>query len=103
MPSCSTGRSDVPVLLALITDFLDHLRLERALSEHTLRAYRGDVLKFHAFASEYLGKEPRGLLPGDVDTQCVRAFIVDLNRQGLGRKSQGRALSAVRYITWSAP
>lgn len=83
----------------LIQRFLEHLREERNLSPHTLRAYRGDLHRFRAFLAEELeqagGQEPS---PAAVDATLVRAFLVSLTRQGVGRRSQGRALSAVRSL-----
>jgi len=38
----------------------------------------------------------------EVDTLAVRSFIAALNRTGVGRKSQGRALSALRtFFRWA--
>lgn len=63
-----------------------------------MKAYRIDLHKFHGFAAEYLDISLRDLRPQDIDSVCVRAFVVRLNQSGLGRKSQGRALSAVRTL-----
>lgn len=80
----------------LINDFLESLDLERGLSEHTIRAYGNDLGRLLTFLVESLGKEhPR---PHDVDALAVRGFIASLNREGLSRRSQGRALSAVRSL-----
>ncbi len=83
----------------LIADFLEHLELERNLSPHTLRAYRGDLDRFLTFlARDYLNVRPAELKPGDVEPPAVRAFLAAMTRQGLARTSQGRALSAVRSL-----
>ena len=83
----------------LVKDFLEHLDLERGLSEHTLRAYRGDLERFVTFlARDYLNVQPTELKPADVDTPAVRAFLSAMTREGLARRSQGRALSAVRSM-----
>ena len=84
---------------ALIEDFLEHLELERNLSPHTLRAYRGDLERFVTFlARDYLNVRPADLRPEDVDTPAVRAFLAGMTRQGLARRSQGRSLSAVKSL-----
>lgn len=83
-------------ILAWIEEYLEHLRLERNLSVHTLRAYRGDLERFTVFLVDYLGKAAADLEFGDVDTRAVRAFLASMTRQKLARSSQGRALSAVR-------
>jgi integrase/recombinase XerC len=83
----------------LIDRFLDHLAHERGLSAHTLRAYRGDLDRFLAFlAGEFLAKPAAAVRPGDVDAASVRAFLAALHRDGAGRRTQGRALAAVRSL-----
>ncbi|KAB2950004.1 MAG: recombinase XerC, partial [Thermoanaerobaculia bacterium] len=79
----------------LIERFLEHLVLERGLSEHTATAYRADLARFLAFLSrEFLDRPADGLAPADVDALAVRSFLAALARDGLGRRSQGRALAA---------
>ena len=83
----------------LIQDFLEYLELERNLSPHTLRAYRGDLERFLTFlARDYLNVRPADLGPEEVETAAVRAFLAAMTRQGLARRTQGRALSAVRSL-----
>ncbi|HVS13383.1 MAG TPA: tyrosine recombinase XerC [Thermoanaerobaculia bacterium] len=80
-----------------IDRYLEHLELERGLSAHTVRAYRGDLEGFLAFLrADYHGRER--VTPPEVDAAAVRSFLAWLARRGLGRKSQGRALSAVRGL-----
>jgi integrase/recombinase XerC len=87
------------VLRELIEEFLEHLRLERNLSAHTLRAYRGDLDRFRGFlARDYLAVEPARVRSEDVDPPAVRAFLASMSREGLARSSQGRTLSAVRSL-----
>ncbi len=86
-------------MLKLIEDFLECLELERNLSPATLRAYRGDLDRFVAFlARDYLNVRPADLRPEQVDTTTVRAHLAAMTRQGLARRSQARALSAVRSL-----
>jgi integrase/recombinase XerC len=83
----------------LIHRFLEHLTHERSLSPHTVRAYEGDLLRFLDFlAVDYLGRPAGEVEPGDVEPLAVRSFLAHLSRNGVGRKSQGRALSAVRSL-----
>jgi integrase/recombinase XerC len=83
----------------LIHRFLEHLQGERRYSPETLRAYESDLVTFHDFlARDFLGKEPEAVRPGDVDALAVRSFLAALTRKGLGKRSQGRALSAVRSL-----
>ena len=83
----------------LIHRFLEHLQGERHLSPETLRAYEYDLVTFHEFlARDFLGKEPEEVRPQDVDALAVRSFLAALTRRALGKRSQGRALSAVRSL-----
>ena len=83
----------------LVARYLDHLADERALSPHTLRAYAGDLRRFVAFlAAEFLNQPPEAVRPQDVDALAVRSFLAHLSRAEVGRRSQGRALSAVRSL-----
>jgi integrase/recombinase XerC len=83
----------------LIHRFLEHLQDERNLSPNTVRAYEGDLLQFHRFlARDFLGCEPDAVRPQDVDMLAVRSFLAALTREGLAKRSQARALSAVRSL-----
>ncbi len=82
---------------ALIDGYLAYLEGERALSAHTLRAYRGDLERFLAFLAEDFLARPAGeIRPEAVDALAVRSFLAALARRGVGRRSQGRALAALR-------
>jgi integrase/recombinase XerC len=84
---------------ALIHQYLEHLQDERNVSPHTLRAYEGDLQKFLRFLSQdFLGVEPEAVRPGDVDPLAVRSFLAAMTRENLGKRSQGRALAAVRSL-----
>jgi len=86
-------------LRRLIHRYLEHLQGERQYSPQTLRAYEHDLVTFHEFlARDFLGKDPDAILPQEVDALAVRSFLAALTRQGLGKRSQGRALSAVRSL-----
>jgi integrase/recombinase XerC len=82
----------------LIHRYLEHLADERNVSPETLRAYDLDLRKFLAFLAEFLGRAPEDVQPGDADTLAVRSFLAALTRDGLGKRSQGRTLSAVRSL-----
>lgn len=71
--------------------FLEHLLLERGLSERTLDAYGRDVGRLIAFL------RARGVeRPGEATAADLRAFVYDLKDRGLEATSIRRALSAVR-------
>jgi len=83
----------------LIDRFLQHLEVERNYSPHTLRAYGSDVRRFHRFlAIDYLGVELETVHPGQVEAIALRSFIASMARRGVARRTQARALSAVRSL-----
>ena len=83
----------------LIHRFLEHLGQERGLSRHTLRAYEGDLLRFLDFlARDFLARAPETIQPQEIDALAVRSFLAAETRRGLGRRSQGRALAAIRSL-----
>jgi integrase/recombinase XerC len=97
----SDGGSPPPPgsLAALARRYLRHLAEERNLSAHTVRAYGGDLDRFVEFlARDFLARPVADVAPADVDRLAVRSFVAALGRSGLGRTSQGRALSAVRGL-----
>jgi integrase/recombinase XerC len=87
---------------ALISRFLEHLEGERALSPHTVRAYAGDLERFAAFLSvDYWSVPAASIELAAIDVVAVRSFLASL-AQGHGRRSQGRALSALRtFFRWA--
>ena len=79
--------------------YLEHLAGERALAAHTLRAYRGDLDRFLLFVGrDWLACDPQTVEATQIDAAAVRAFLGALGREGLGKRSQGRALAAVRGL-----
>ncbi len=76
----------------LLDAYLDHLRVERALSKNTLTAYATDLAKLVAFAEE---KSKTGAGP-PLDLGLVTAWLTALAREGLGARSAARHLSALR-------
>jgi integrase/recombinase XerD len=78
--------------------YLDHLAVERGLSEHTLAAYRRDLGRYVAFLSK------RDVARADaVEESAVRSFVASLSASTHGvderpyrATSVARALSAVR-------
>ena len=91
-------------MLDLIEAFLAHLAEERSLSPHTVRAYRRDLDRFVAFLGrDWLAVDVDAIELSEIDSTAVRAFLGALDRDGLGAKSRGRTLSAVRsFFRWAA-
>jgi integrase/recombinase XerC len=79
---------------AQLRAFVEHLRLNRNASAHTVAAYRRDVTQFLRFAAEYCGVE--AIEPAQFDLAVVRAFLGHLYRRRTARASVARKLSALR-------
>jgi integrase/recombinase XerC len=79
-----------------LQSFLEHLRLNRNASQHTVLAYRSDLSQFLAFLKARVGPSAK---PADVIHQHVRAFLGELYRRGNARASSARKLAAVRSFT----
>lgn len=78
----------------LVEQYLTHLAKERDVSPHTLVAYGRDLAGFREFVQRHLGT---GELRWEaVDRLVMRAWLADLAKRGLSRRSSARALSAVR-------
>jgi integrase/recombinase XerD len=80
-------------LESLIDLYLAHLRVERGLSANTLDAYGADLGRFARFC-----EERQVLRPEDVELGLVSAYLHELANAGLGPRSSGRHLSAVRGL-----
>jgi integrase/recombinase XerD len=84
----------------LIDAYLDHLRVERALSRNTLSAYATDLAKLARFAEERGGDDAASARPATaasvLDLGLVTAWLGALAREGLGARSAARHLSALR-------
>lgn len=96
-PVRASGAGVTPVDQA-VRGWLDHLRVEKGASEHTLRAYTRDLRRWTA----YLGREGVGD-PSDVQERHVSGFLAHL-RTGddehppLAASSAARSLVAVRGL-----
>jgi len=80
-------------LEGLVEAYLNHLRVERALSPRTLEAYGRDLNKLLAFAEE------SGIRRADaVDLGMISGWLNRLSLDGLGARSAARHLSAARGL-----
>jgi integrase/recombinase XerC len=76
-----------------VTEFLTYLDKQRGQSAHTIKAYGRDLEAFTRFCDRhYAGSWSWST----VDRLGLRAFLGELQRQGLAKRSSARALSAVR-------
>ena len=73
-----------------LDDYIQHLRVERGLSKHTIDAYAHDVGRFGTYLTD------EGALLDQVDEARIAGYLVTLSHEGLSARTQARALSAIR-------
>jgi len=78
---------------AEIDRFLRHLAATRGASEHTLRAYGGDLAELASFLEELGLDDPR-----EVNGRTLRRFLVELEDRELASSTVQRKLSSVRAL-----
>src|SRR5262245_40182691 len=74
--------------------FLDHLRLERNASVHTLKAYSEDLVALLSFLGS--SRESKRAELHDIATTRLRAYLVHLHELGLSKRTIARRLSSLR-------
>lgn len=77
-----------------VAEFLLHMEKERDVSPNTLKAYGRDLAEFTAYLQGYYGAKEWSW--GGVDRLAIRGFLAHMTRRGVGKRSAGRSLSAVR-------
>jgi integrase/recombinase XerD len=77
-------------LSPVVEAYLDHLRVERRLSSHTLESYARDLAALAAYAAG-AGRPVESL-----DRQALEAFVREQRSRGLAPRSVARAVAAVR-------
>ncbi len=78
---------------AALDFYLQHLRVERALSQNTVLAYGRDLGKLLEFASEQSVAEVE-----QVDLGVISGWIREMSKAGLGPRSTARHLSSARGL-----
>ena len=94
------GRSETsetglpPEMAAALAAFERHLRAERSLSPHTVRAYVGDAgsLLEHAYRAGVQG-------PGGLDATHLRGWLASQHASGAARTTLARRGAAARAFT----
>ena len=79
---------------AVLDDYLAHVRTERGYSEHTVAAYRADLVDLIGFA------EQRGVDdPGGIDLGLLRDWLWAATERGLARATIARRAASARGFT----
>lgn len=78
---------------AALDFYLQHLRVERALSQNTVLAYGRDLGKLMAFAEASGTSEVE-----QIDLGVISGWIREMSREGLGPRSTARHLSSARGL-----
>lgn len=80
-----------------VAEFLLFLEKELQQSPHTVRAYTRDLESFMEFAD----RQRADWTWGSVDRLELRAFLGEMQRRGLSRRTAARAISALRsFYRW---
>lgn len=77
----------------VVDEFERHLGLERGLSEHTVRAYVGDVVSMLGHA------QSAGIGVAEVELATLRGWLARMRDDGAERASLGRRAAAARTFT----
>ena len=79
-----------------MSEFSDHLRLQRGLSEHTVQAYRSDLLSL----AEFLARAHSDLL--DARLPQLRRWLAHLVTRGYARSTIARKAAAAKtFYAWA--
>ena len=96
-PSPSAEDALPAALAALVEDYARHLRLQRELSPHTVRAYSGDVLGLLRHLQR-LGLDSLD----EVTVRALRSWLAREQTRGQARSTLQRRSAAVRvFFTWA--
>ncbi len=89
-PAAAGKRPESEELGGWLTDYLEHLRVERGLAARSVAAYRADLVAFATWCrSERI--EPLGVAPSE-----LRRYLDAEARIGLTSRSRARGMSALR-------
>lgn len=84
----------------MVAEYMRILSTERGSSEHTLRAYERELLRFTGFVADRLGASA---LPAQVEHTLIREYLGLLYGEGLAKSSVARALASIRsWFRWLA-
>lgn len=93
------GRGVDPSVAAMLEEFDEYLELQRGRSEHTRRAYLGDLRSLFAF----LGERAPGTRLADLTLPLLRSWLAAQAGSGAARTTLARRTSAVKTFTaWAS-
>lgn len=78
----------------LVDDYLVHVRTERGYSEHTVAAYRSDLVELVDFAERRGAHDASG-----IDLELLRDWLWNATERGLARTSIARRAASARGFT----
>ena len=79
---------------SLVPRFLEHLRIERGVSLHTLKAYREDLAALRVYFKERVALDQPSA--PDLTTQRLRSYLAYLHDQNLAKTTIARRLASLR-------
>lgn len=79
-----------------VTDFIEHLEHIKKYSQHTVTAYKNDIIDFMDFINDYNGGVSTTSFFSQADTVCFRSYLANRQRRGLSPVATARALSSLR-------
>jgi len=89
-----------PEILRLVAQYMAVLKVERASSEHTVRAYQRELHSFANFLARRCGE---GAVPSQIEHPVIREYLGTLYEKNLSKPSVARALAAIRsWFGWLA-
>ncbi len=86
----SVNCEDIPMA---IHEFLEYIKIERNLSEHTVRNYGVDLGQFYEYLSSQGEQE---LFPYLVEHGTIRSFMAVLSERGISKQTIARKTAALR-------
>jgi integrase/recombinase XerC len=101
LDALETPEQHEPLPLAgLVDEYLRMLEFERRSSEHTLRAYRRELMGFAVYIAE---RHAALEAVNQIEHTHIRAYLGALLERGLSKASTARALAAIRsWFKWLA-
>ena len=78
-----------------LKDYKHYLKIERGLSENSIRNYEYDILKL----IDYLEQHNNSLSPINIPHDSIQSFIYESSKH-INARSQSRLISGLRSFFW---